>query len=1782
MQTSVPGYRITQELFVGEHVSVFRAVRDSDGESVILKQLTDAAPDAATLSRFVFSVEVGNKFDHPNIVKTLGWIGVRHQGERLELATKGNETGKPTIVLQDKQGVDLFAYLKQCPEGVLPLTVFLDIAVQLAEALSVIHYQQVIHKDLHPGNILYSPAIGLAQITDFGLSSLLSREQPTLQPPERIEGVLAYISPEQTGRMNRALDYRSDFYTLGCTFYHLLSGHPPFQASDALGLVHAHIAKQQTPLHQLRDEVPLALSAIIDRLMNKTAEDRYQSALGLKKDLEKVRNALAQNKPVPDFPLGMEDISDRLQIPQKLYGREKEIERLLQGFFQAAGGKPRMLAIAGYSGIGKSALVHEVHKPIAAYSGFFCAGKFDQFQKNIPYSALQTALKGWIQNTLSLPEAKLQGVKTQLLDALGSNARVLIDFMPDFAWVLGELPAVAQLGADETQNRLHLVFQRFIKEITREHPLVLFIDDIQWADRGTLNLLPLLMSEERCRLLVLVAYRDNEVDDNHPAMMALRQIQTSAITAHTLDRITLGPLAQPEVARLLEDALHRPQKELQPLVQLVHAKTAGNPFFIGEFLKTLYTEKLLNFDLQQQRWRWDIAAIDAKGIADNVVDLMLGKMALLPVETQTMIQLAACVGSRFSLEVLAKIAEQPLATVTRCLWPALRDGLLLQDGGDWFLGMVQSQRETADDAPAEGPVLTQFSPVSPQCRFLHDRMLQAAYQSMSLAKRQQTHLQVGQLLQQGQSIDELSDEQCFAIVEQLNHARPLMSDPAELHQLMLLNLRAARQARAVSVWEAAADYAHKGIALLPDNAWQSCYDSARDLYLIEAECEYLSGHPEVADKYYETLFTELTDDLLRAEICANRLIQSIGRAQWVQGIRFGKQGLSYLGLPIPADDELESEFEKENQFLLEHSNDGLIEMHSLQEMTEKSHLMAVLLYSNLSTGCHLIGESLSSNYFAVKGCNLILKEGQSDLAAMQLGTYAFYLRRNGILELSFKQAQQAKLIADHYIPCREIANCYNLLALMIWYLKAPLEQCVAMHLKGYEFGMEKGEIARALISLCSALVPLYSKGESLELIKENALSTIELLNRKAVFHPAGSYMFNLADALLSGRVNAHEALNDEVFDTETIRKIRQSMHYTYLVHYRSQLAFWCGEDELAYVYCKEVESFGARLAPAILSVDHVFYNALLLIRRTQQFDENAISIQRSMQKMDAYAVLYPPNFEHKSLLLMAELGRRKKDSFEETSQLYHSAIESAKRNGFIQCQALACELFAEYWVEKGFETVAETYIRESLYLYRRWGCLVKVNALQDKYRQFLECIETRPWHHHSLRDSVASAANQTLDMSSVMKSAQLISRELQLSSLSARVLEVIMESAGGSSAALIINLDGVPHVVARVNEDGLLTIPDVPPRLEDIDGLPINIIRYVLNSDEMVNVGDVLTDRRFTNDPYLLKHQPRSVLCMPVDYRDTTFGALYLENSLTQGAFTPERMDVIKLLLAQAAISFDNAQLFKEVNELNQNLERKVDQRTAELNQAVRELQLTNEELNAFSYSVSHDLRSPLRSIRSFSQILKEGFGSALSAEGISIVDRIDRNGSKMQDLIDGLLELSRVQRQEMKREPVNLSQLVEEIFTEMRRRFPDQRVDSSCTPDCIVFGDKRMIYSAIENLISNAWKYSSRNPHAAVDFGVLSSRADVLQGVGLVPEKLDQNTPIYYVKDNGAGFDMSRADKLFGSFQRLHSEKEFSGTGVGLATVKRVFEKHGGYVWAQAKSGEGAIFYFYLPDQGR
>ncbi|MBV1919320.1 MAG: GHKL domain-containing protein [Pseudomonadales bacterium] len=1163
-----------------------------------------------------------------------------------------------------------------------------------------------------------------------------------------------------------------------------------------------------------------------------------------------------------------------------------------------------------------------------------------------------------------------------------------------------------------------------------------------------------------------------------------------------------------------------------------------------------------------------------------------------------------------------------MSETVRQLWPALKEGLLLQEGGDWLLGTMERQGNNVFkrkmDSTSEGketmPLTTRMSPLVPQCRFLHDRMLQAAYHSLAEKNRQQTHLAIGRLLYKHTEADQ-QDAQLFTIVEQLNQGRELINIAPERLQLAQLNLQAAKKAKQASVWEAAAQYASIGLALLPDGCWQQQYDLSFGVHSVLAECEYLLGQPEKSDMVYETLLENTHCSVDKAELCATRLVQLIGRGQWQKGIDTGIAGMNYLDMPVSSDlQKIEALLPQEVQVFERSLQIMPISAYvDLPEMTDQHCLMALRILPNLSACGIVFGQTAFIKYFALLGINMSLKAGKSDLMAALLACYAVVAGKEEKYNRASVLAAQVINISESYPNCREYANSLNLLSATTLYLDAPYQKSIDFHYKGYQRGMESGELARAAINFSNILFFKLTRGENLKSVEQ--FSILSRSKNKALFLPVPIITLKLVQALLRGNSEDLYALEDDEFDVGYLDKIKLSFFNMNLLQYQSQLAFWFDKTQEALLPAALLHSKIEEFPKFCVFVEHILQYGLLLSRQLTSLDidklqsekstaekqntENETHLDFCLSKLQGLSELYAPNFEHKYLLLKAEYGRYQNESVEQLAPLYEAAIESAATNGFLQYEALANELYGAFLLSKSLQKIAVGCLKEALYLYRRWGCTIKVNNLSKRYQSLLMDEQIRPQAKSAAHDAILSSLNQSLtssssqtslssigneasqtktqeglDLSSVMKSAQAISGELEIKGLVAKVMLAILENSGAQNGALILNTKNGTAIEASLKTQPTTDINLESRPLEQAKDLPVSLISYVLRTDSDLVLQDAdshLTssaNMAFIEDPYLQKHQPKSVLCIPVDYREKTIGALYLENPLVHNAFPQQRFDIIKMLLTQAAISFENARLFNEVSELNTGLEEKVQRRTQELHQsneelndAVKHLEEANKELDSFSHSISHDLRAPLRAISGFSRILLEDYLVALEPEAQVMLQRVIEGANNMGALISGLLDLSRLQKQSLVRCEVPLSLMAEEVVKNLRGQDTERMVNVTIENGMVAYGDQRMLGSALENLLNNAWKYSSKTEHAEISFTTAKKNGQTL----------------FIIKDNGDGFDMKYIDNLFATFQRLHTESEFEGTGVGLATVKRVINKHGGEIWAEAEKGKGATFYFTL-----
>ncbi len=808
-------------IYQSDRSLIYRTQQLSTDKKVVVKFLNQEFPSLKQISRFKQEYEIIKNQDSDKVIKAYGFNQYKP---------------KLSIVFEDFGGKSLDILFRDKKIG---MDLFFDLAIKIVAALNEIHSQEIIHKDINPSNIIYNPATGELKIIDFGLAIKMPKEENTaIKNLNLLEGTLAYIAPEQTGRMNRYIDYRSDFYALGVTFYELLTGKQPFITNNPLKLIHCHISKLPIPPHELSPEIPEVISNIVSKLMAKEPEDRYQSGFGLKADLEECQRQWFAKGEIALFRVGQQDIRDRLQISQKLYGREQQVGQLLDSFDRVKQGATEMMLVSGYSGIGKSVLVREIYKPITLSKGYFIGGKFEQYQRERPYSAIIQALKELIRLLLTEPETQLKQWCEQLLKALGRNAGVIIEEIPELEQIIGQQSAVRNLPPTESQNRFNITFQKFIEVFAGpKHPLVIFLDDLQWSDSASLQLIESLIVGLNIKHLLLIgAYRDNEVNPGHRFLTTLKEIEKAGAK---IDRISLIPLKLSEIASLIADSLNCTQEVANPLAELILAKTDGNPFFINQFLTSLYREKLLFFERKTRNWQWNLAKIKTKEATDNVVQLLTQNIQELSPQIQKILQIAACIGNHFEIRILAAVARISLEDTVLLLNKVIAEGLIVT---------------LRDD------VLDNNNEITIEYKFIHDSIQQAAYSLIPREQKTSLHWQIGQILLSLRNAEQ-EDEKIFNIVNQLNLSEELLKDRKQKEKLTRLNLQAGKKAKSSGAFESTYKYLNSARELLDRNSWNSQYDLTLCVYTEAVEAAYLIGNLEQLEQLTKEVL-EKTKSLL--------------------------------------------------------------------------------------------------------------------------------------------------------------------------------------------------------------------------------------------------------------------------------------------------------------------------------------------------------------------------------------------------------------------------------------------------------------------------------------------------------------------------------------------------------------------------------------------------------------------------------------------------------------------------------------------------------------------------------------------------------------------------------------------------------------------------------------------------------------------------------------------------------------------------------------------------------
>jgi PAS domain S-box-containing protein len=1458
---------------------LFRGLRNGHEEgtrSSILVQVPVAdRPSPATVRSLQEDYALRSELDPAYVVRSL-WMVQDH--------------GRPMMILEDPLGTPLDLLLN----GAMDIAQFLRLAIRVAAALGHVHNRGLVHKDIKPANILVNAARDQALLMGLGMASRLPRERQSGQPPEFLVGTLAYMAPEQTGRMNRSIDSRSDLYGLGVTFYEMLTGTVPFTASDPMELVHCHVARQPTPPGEKVNGVPRAVSAIIMKLLAKTAEERYQTAAGVESDLRRCLTEWETHRCIDEFPLGEHDTPDRLLIPEKLYGREFEIDTLLAAFDRVvAGGNAELVLVSGYSGVGKSSVVNELHKSLVPPRGLFASGKFDQYKRDIPYATLAQAFQSLVQRLLGKSEADLASWRDALRDAVGANGRLIIDLVPELELILGHQPPAPDLAPQDARRRFQLTFRRFIGVFARpEHPLALFLDDLQWLDAATLDLLEnLLTGSDLQHLMLIGAYRSNEVTSAHPLRQKLEAIETAG---GKVVEITLASLAPEHLQQLISEALRCEAERAAPLARLVHEKTGGNPFFANRFIASLAEEGMLTFDHGAARWSWDLGRIQAKGYTDNLADLMVGKLTRLTAETQKAVQQLACVGNAAAVATLSLLYGTTESEIHSLLVEAVRSDLL------------ERRKESY--------------------HFIHDRVQEAAYLLVPESVRPEAHLRIGRLLA-ANTPPEQQEEAIYEIVNQLNRGAPLMTSAQEREQLAELNLIAGKRAKASTAYDSALNYLVVGAALLPENCWERRYALVFATEVARAECEFLTGDLAAAEERLSTLSVRAAKLVDKAAVACLRtaLYTTLNRAD--RAVEICVEYLHETGVacsPRPTDEDVSAEYQR----LLGQLGGRSIEaLFDLPLMSDPGWRATMEVLTELSAPAYFADANLFG-FVLLRMANLSVEHGNCDGSCLayslmntvlgsRFGNYRAGLRFGELsLDLIEKKGLE-RFKARVYLGC----GC----SVIPW--GRHIREAVPLNRRSLETALQAGDQIYAAFAYSNLVTNRITSAEPLAEVQREAESALEFA-QKSSFGPGVAIVTAQLGFIrtLRGLTREFGSFCDDGFD-EVLFEGHLGAGRSFVVCWywirKLQARFFAGDYAQAVAAAAKARSLLQATSGLFEEADYHFYAALAAAAApnsatSDERRKHSRALAEHHERLTLWAEHCPENFANRAALVGAEIARLEGRELD-AERLYEQAIRSAREQGFLQNEGLAYELAARFYATRGFEAFEDLYLRSARHCYQRWGADGKVRQLVERYPGLRD-------NEPALDSKVTSGAPvERLELATVLKVSQAVSGEMILDRLLDRLMRAAIEHAGAERGLLIARRGDELQIQAQATASGA----DVTVDLRDSDqaeaALPQSLVRYVMRTRDTVNLEDASSQNLFSADPYLVRHHARSILCLPLVNQGNLIGVLYLENNLAPRVFGPTRIAVLKLLAAQAAMSLENTRLYRDLAKREAKIRRLVD-----------------------------------------------------------------------------------------------------------------------------------------------------------------------------------------------------------------------------------------------------------------
>lgn len=1376
----------------------------------------------------------------------------------------------------------------------MDLVQFLRTAIRISAALAHLHKDNIVHQNIRPRNIVINEETGEVELVGYVADPTAPAAHGDVQNTSSgLLDVLPYMSPEQTGRMNRPVDHRTDLYSLGVTLYEMLTDQLPFQANDPMGWIHCHIARPPQPTEDVAPETPKPISDILMKLLSKVAEERYQSARGLERDLKRCLAELEAEGQIEPFPLGTWDVWDKLQIPAKLYGRSTECDALLSAFERVVeGGTPELMLVSGYSGIGKTSVVQEVHKPIVRERGYFIAGKFEQYKRDVPYLTIAQAFRELVRQILTGTEAQIEEWKTHLNDALGGNGQLVIDLVPQVELIIGKQPPVQELPPTEAQARFTTVLRKFISVFAqREHPLALFLDDLQWADLASLRLLHQLLAHSDTQyFFVLGAYRDNEVSPSHPLIATLDEIRAAHVR---VTNIVLGPLSLEHLLELVADTFHCHPERAEPLAKLLRLKTDGNPFFVTQFLAELYKEQLVRFDSADSVWRWSMAEIQTKNFTDNIVELMVAKLKRLPAETQDAMKLAACIGNQLETQVLAAIHEKGVEETHQDLRGAAREGLMLRRGSSY--------------------------------KFLHDRVQQAAYTLIPEEQLGAVHLKVGRLLLKRTPEAEVEDR-LFDIINQLNVGVSQITEIEERYKVAELNYRAGKKAKASSAYASAASYFSTGLKLLPDDSWGANYALTLGLHLQLAECACLNGNFDETERLCTEVLARATTKIDKAAAYHAKMQLHTTKAEPAKSVETGIECLALFGIELVLHPEQEVVLAELRKILDAFKTRRISDLINLPAMTDPEEVTAMETLSAMYPSALFTDPNLT-DLVVCEMVNMSVKHGNTGATSWGFASLGKALcERVAAYKEAYEFGKLAFDMTEKYNIVAFKGDVANFLASTISIWTQHINVCVDYHRIGFDAALEAGQITPAGMNSVNNLNALVFRGDPLEALYKASITSSDFLTKsQLVFLRDFATQVERFAQNMRGLTDQFSTFDGDGFSQNAFEeKIRQGIPVLQFIYYVLKLKarVFSGNFAEAVAVTAQAKDLLWTCTGFIQSAEYYCYSALAAAAHYVEASEEERKSHHELiathkERLRVLAESCPDNFLPRYLLVSAEQARleeRDKDA----SKLYDQAIRNAHTFGFAHVEGLANELAARFYLSRDFApTIPRAYLQEARTCYARWGAHGKVSQLVRTYPELLESGQD---HEQEAPSKRSTASAEQLDTMTAVKASQALSSEMDPERLMTTLMRIVIEHAGAQRCCLLLPAGDSMAIAAEGMADyqGInvrIPEPGDPPLTSP---LPASLVNYVRRTREKVILNDAAVNSMFASDDFIASERPKSVLCLPIVRNAAVMGILYLENKLVRGAFIPRRLPLIEFL---AAISLQNATLYNEL--AHENAERK-------------------------------------------------------------------------------------------------------------------------------------------------------------------------------------------------------------------------------------------------------------------